>query len=451
MKKIYSLIVTFFIPILLFAQWTSSTMPNARGQIISTSADGKLYIAGGSSNTGYLPNILIYDIATDTWDQSILLEEARANVVTTIHGNKLFCAGGIVWETSLEYPQVEIIDIVSKEIIQVDSLSIPRILSSAVSVGNKVLFAGGFDITYIDFTLSELIAFSRVDIYDVDTDTWITVELSEPRGGMAHAVLGNKAYFAGGYKGNGEASSRVDIYDASTDTWTTAELSEARAFYGGGVEADGKVYFAGGLDANNNSSNQIDIYDPATDTWSVDQLSIPRMGVVAAATDGFIVFAGGGDGDSEQFFYTNASNIVDIYNIATGEWDVHFMTDSRINHTTVSSGNQVFILGGYNFFNILNSIEVFTEEITSTNHLDELIKHIKVYPNPTREILNLSNHTQVYTHFQLLNLFGSVLLEFDNEDQDIQIDMTPYDPGIYFIKSISDKTGHHFSKKIIHN
>src|SRR5436190_9298211 len=63
------------------------------------------------------------------------------------------------------------------------------------------------------------------------------------------------------------ATSRVDIYDLSTDTWSQRELSQPGLFVSAIV--NNKVWFV------TPSSNQIDIYDPITNSWSTSLLNSP--------------------------------------------------------------------------------------------------------------------------------------------------------------------------------
>ncbi len=53
--------------------------------------------------------------------------------------------------------------------------------------------------------------------------------LSQARDGIGVASAGNKLLFAGGFIPPGTPSSRVDVYDLTTQTWSTAELREARS------------------------------------------------------------------------------------------------------------------------------------------------------------------------------------------------------------------------------
>ena len=74
--------------------------------------------------------------------------------------------------------------------------------------------------------------------------------LSQNRSGMACAVVGDLAIFAGGVVNSYTFSDMVDIYNFSTGTWTTATLSQARMFASATTVGD-KVVFAGGCIAMN--------------------------------------------------------------------------------------------------------------------------------------------------------------------------------------------------------
>jgi N-acetylneuraminic acid mutarotase len=73
-----------------------------------------------------------------------------------------------------------------------------------------------------------------VSVYDPVLNNWTNTKMGEPRIGYAHAVIGNKVFFAGGfqnYSGSldlGSETARVDIYDLTTNSWSAANLSEPR-------------------------------------------------------------------------------------------------------------------------------------------------------------------------------------------------------------------------------
>jgi len=69
---------------------------------------------------------------------------------------------------------------------------------------------------------------TRVDIYDIVTQTWSTAELSTPRSSIAAVACGGKIFFAGGDNGDGAFNtlySTVDVYHVETNTWTTSSRS----------------------------------------------------------------------------------------------------------------------------------------------------------------------------------------------------------------------------------
>jgi K319L-like, PKD domain/Kelch motif len=152
--------------------------------------------------------------------------------------------------------------IVNANLVQIGTLSEARFDLVSATVNNKIFFAGGQSARGYS---------SRVDIYDIATNTWSATELSNGnRMGMAVATVGNKVLFAGGMENdNGIQTSRVDIYDASTNSWSQAELSQPRAYLAAAT-AGNKVLFAGGGFWNPyfTGSSVVDIYDNATNTWT---------------------------------------------------------------------------------------------------------------------------------------------------------------------------------------
>ncbi len=136
---------------------------------------------------------------------------------------------------------------------------VPAVRSGDFTVGDLALFAGGF------VTATS----STVDIYDAQTNTWSTAELSQARNAPSATSVGTKAMFAGGLTDVFDTvSSRVDIYDAQTGIWSTSELSVARYSIATATLGD-RAFFAGGRTSSSFSpSDVVDIYDATTDTWS---------------------------------------------------------------------------------------------------------------------------------------------------------------------------------------
>ena len=211
------------------------------------------------------------------------------------------------------------------QLIPVGTLSINRTNSAAATSGNKLLFAGGGFLS------------SRVDIYDLITQTWSTAELSEARTGIGAVTVGNKILFAGGAKnfnwddGWYDLSTRVDIYDVSTNSWTITELPAPINFlwWEGAVAAVGnKAFFCG------NRQDTVYIYDVISNSWSTAKLSVNRSDLAATSVGNKLLIAGG------------MSNNVDIYDASSNTWSVNSLSQIRKLLRAATLNSKVFFAGG---------------------------------------------------------------------------------------------------------
>ena len=227
--------------------------------------------------------------------------------------------------------------IINAQLIPFGNLSIARTGIATIAANNKLFFAGGYNAAGPS---------SRVDIYDLATNTWSTSELSIARDDIVTAVSGDKVLFAGGYNPALGRSSRVDIYNLTTQSWSTAELSEARfdmavAFSGN------KVFFAGGLFNGNNPnplvpSSRVDIYDAVLNVWSTATLSDARGGIAAVATENQIHFAGGYVADNSGL----PSSKIDIYDVTTGTWSTSALNVARAFFAGIYHNSKIYWAGG---------------------------------------------------------------------------------------------------------
>ncbi len=235
---------------------------------------------------------------------------------------------------------------VNAQLIAFGNLSQPRVGMAVASAGNKIVFAGG---------MSNNINSSRVDIYDIVTQTWSTAELSEARYDIAAVAAGNKIFFGGGEIGDGTwPVNTVDIYDVSTNTWTVAHLSGAGNSIKAATIGD-KVFFAGGDPGFNGTlgvdrPKQVDIYDISTQTWSTALLSSRKGNSLSAvAANNKVYFAGGDDWRANpntgySDWYT--SNTIDIYDNATNTWSTSLLTEGMAAFAAISVANKIYWAGG---------------------------------------------------------------------------------------------------------
>ena len=221
--------------------------------------------------------------------------------------------------------------ILNAQLIPFATLSQPRDGIAVGSAGSKIVFAGGSQS-------------SRVDIYDITTDSWSTSELSVGRQDIAVVSSGNKIFFAGGWEGNWwdfvYMHTNVDIYDVATNSWSVKHMSEPRAWMGA-VSAGDKVFFAGGTNNAFYASSKVDIYDAQTNSWTTSALSEPRSNLSAQLAGDKIYFAGGASG-----IEFSPRSTIDVYDINTGLWSLRSMSEPKSEMKSISIGSKIIWAGG---------------------------------------------------------------------------------------------------------
>jgi hypothetical protein len=236
----------------------------------------------------------------------------------------------------------------------IGNLTRSRFGMSVVFSGSKIFYAGG---AFPSNSIPNGQSSSRVDIYDVVSQTWSTEELSQARYYTAAAALNGKVFFAGGFPSPSQASSRIDIYDQASNTWSTAELSQARGSIATAVVGN-KIYFAGG-DQNPVPSLNIDVYDGSTGTWSLMQLTQPKANLAAVVAGNKIYFAGG---YYDGLFQTPSSK-VDVYDVVSNSMTGEALVEPKKALQGIAVGNKIYYAGGFtsgqgNGFFVSNVVEV---------------------------------------------------------------------------------------------
>jgi hypothetical protein len=289
--------------------------------------------------------------------------------------------------------------IINAALVPIGTLSDARIELVSATIGSKIFFAGGQSATGYP---------SRVDIYDITTNTWSTAELSSVnRLGMATATVGNKVFFAGGIElDNGITTSRVDIYDATTNSWSTAELSKARAYLAAATIGN-KVFFAGGgsFDPSFVGSNVVDIYDNASNTWTTATLSTGRSSLTANAVGNKIYFAGGASGPGVA---NNVSTRIDIYDASNNSWSTAELLEPKSNMASIADGNKIYWSGGSKSFATLSDKVEIKDVITGISTIECAIPRSDFYAVKKDDNIvfftgNTSNFQAFGNQFEIFN------------------------------------------------
>ncbi len=256
---------------------------------------------------------------------------------------------------------------VNAQLIPVGTLSLPRFEMSVATAGNKILFAGGFIVSG-----GSSVPSSRVDFYDISTNSWSIGELSIPRYSIAAIGAGNKVFFGGGEIGDGTwPVDSVDVYDISTNTWSVKHLSAP----GNGIiaaAAGNKVIFGGGDPGFTGvpgipRSRQVDIYDLASNTWSTSSFTEPKYGSSAVTFNNKVYFSGG-------YTPSGISKKIEIYDSQTDTWSYDTMHKEKSFHGGLVVGDKIIWAGGVSVSSGLSCLVDIKNMNTGTRSSEYLFK-----------------------------------------------------------------------------
>ncbi|MCB9341317.1 MAG: T9SS type A sorting domain-containing protein [Lewinellaceae bacterium] len=425
------------------SQWTVEQMPNQHGQFSAVSLGGRVFFGPASSFSGFHSHVDVYNAEYGAWEQTLEVSTPRCNAAGVATEGRVYFAGGLSnsWLSPVMLDVVDIYDTLSGE-WTTESLSEGRSELSAVHAGGKLLFAGGISNLTGDFVSTPTIitTSSVVDIYDLATGEWSTANLSRPRVGMAAAVAGNIAVFAGGQTASGTVTDTMDIYDAATGLWSVTTLSEAKGWCSAEI-LNGKAFIAGGVTGDFEVTDKVEILDLETMTWESAQLSEARGGMRSAVMGERIFFAAGGKYDLTHYIWTSPfSAMVDIYDAAAQEWTTDELQNGRINHAAAVARNQFFVAGGAGSF---DEVEIFTDPTFSAARERSEDIGFSIFPNPASgqlrlEVQNGNNHALTV---QIFDLNGKLLkaVEMPNGNW-LSMNVADMNAGIHIVK-ISGEQG----------
>ncbi|MBL7752093.1 MAG: hypothetical protein JNN29_11970 [Chitinophagaceae bacterium] len=241
------------------------------------------------------------------------------------------------------------------QLVPVGTLSQQRHVGAVATVGTKIFFAGG---RFPPLSPGPNFS-SRVDIYDISTNSWSTTELSQPRWGLTAVTSGNRVYFAGGTATQTQAGTtvsqtkRIDVYDNLTGLWSTMEMPRAGHF--SSIAFGSKLFFAGG--------SAIDIYDVNDNAWTAKTLSQPRYLIATANVQGKLYFSGG----ASTISGTNPFAQIDIFDPSSGSWSVSAMSEPKYGIVSVGLRGKVMWAGGTTAGGVTNKVEMLDVNTQSTS------------------------------------------------------------------------------------
>jgi N-acetylneuraminic acid mutarotase len=274
--------------------WESrAAAPTQRMYAASAAADGRLYVAGGTSDTedftGYLATMDAYDPVSNGWSSRAPMPTARVRAGAAALDGLIYVAGGN--DGSGLLATVEVYDPATDQWATRAPMQVARAHPALVAFDGRLYAIGGIG--------DGGAALATVEVYDPATDQWSTRRsMTDGRALSGAAVEGGIVYAVGGGFGF-TPSTLVQAYNPVSNTWSSrASLPNAQGF-SGIVAAGGRVLVVAGV-GEQGVVNDVGAYDPASNTWA-RIASIPWVGgltyagvvdgVVYAVVDGVATFA----------------------------------------------------------------------------------------------------------------------------------------------------------------
>lgn len=412
------------------AQWSHTQLPTFTIRAGVATLGNKIYVGGGGrlSTVQARATVDIYDLNTQEWTQD-KLSVAREIISGVSCGSKVIFAGGYDFDKLVPFSDVDVYDTITKKWTTLQ-LSVARFGIGTFSYENQVMFAGGLN----GFDPATQKFYSLVEIYNFDTQKWTTTSLSESNTTFGAAVSGSKIYIAGGLT-QGSVSNKIEIYDFKTGEWSMKTLPVARGWVST-VAIGNKLIIAGGITANNLPTDRVDIYDVETGEWTVSSLSSARA-TNAVTTCNKAYFAGGGKLNINNLTWETATDVVDIYDPATGEWSLDKLRNPLVNHSVISSSNHFLVIGGTNLTDTYSYVDIYTCLTTNSEIVPSTADFLKLYPNPTSESAEINfSAVEEKCCVTISGISGQIVYKSNFQSvQKIKLDLLGLKSGIYFVKT----------------
>lgn len=289
------------------AKWeTKASLPFNVQEIYPAVHKGKIYVAGGLTLKGneldVYDDVVAYDPASDSWQESIALPEPRHHHYLVSHAGKLFAFGGFTVAENGSW-------FASRDLLVLDEenerwrkypnhMSYPLCETVAASINGRIHLASGRrpkglnNGNWNDHTDA-----SSHKVLDPSTMTWDCAHpIPTARNSAAGGYLNDLWHVIGGRTVEGGNLDTHEVYDYKEDKWhSLAPLPQAQgglaaAVMGEHIYIFGGEYFTGG----GGVYKKVWQYSPKEDKWQqIGEMPVPRHGLGAVTIDDSIYVVAG--------------------------------------------------------------------------------------------------------------------------------------------------------------
>ena len=433
MKALYVSIL-FFFPIIFYAQISQkySWVVNEFSDLPEPVSNNAV-VEGWVNDTGYVYSFGGID-STKIWS-GIHLRSFRYNTISD------------VWDTIPSLP---------------DTLG--KIAASASLVDSIIYIIGGYHV-YANHNESSS---AKVHRFDPRTNTYLSdgADIPIPIDDHVNCVYKDSLIFIVTGWSNNNNIPNTQIFDPANNIWYSGSNVHNnniyKSFGASGCIVGDTLYYIGGAAYGVNFPIQNYLrkgyINPSNHTqiiWSHISIPFPRYRSASLNVNGYPSWLGGAE---TTYNYNgiayNGSGGVDPtlsqihYDQNTGSTytvftDNIFSDNVNMDHRGVANflnfNNRVYLVGG------MERNQKVSNKTIMLNYfpvgIEENIKlSFKTYPNPTSSQVNLLfdeiNDKTIY----LTDVIGNQILTFENNSNNIQLDLTSYPKGIYFVRVDTDNS-----------
>jgi hypothetical protein len=199
-------------------QETSLKLCEARDALAAATIGNLVIFAGGDYGSSASDKVDVFEYSDGKLkrqETSLKLCEARGQLAAATIGNLVIFAGGHIYSTGDSSPFLDKVDVFEYKEGKLErqrtdlKLSQPRMSLAAATIGNLVIFAGGY--------CDELVC-DKMDVFEYKDGKLkrqeTSLKLSEARAGLTATTIGSLVIFAGGNYRNSDTG-KVDVFEYS--------------------------------------------------------------------------------------------------------------------------------------------------------------------------------------------------------------------------------------------
>jgi len=237
--------------------WTKGAFPPVEmHHFQAVDYGGKVYVVGAMTGRyptePPLPNIYIYDPATDAWSlgPEVPADRRRGGAGAVVYNGLIYLVAGIRnGHTDGHVAWVDTFDPRTGAWQRLPDAPRPRDHFQAAVIGGKLYAAGGRRSSFATGQTFQLTV-PEVDVFDLQTKQWSTLpaaaNLPTQRAGCTAVVANGKLLIIGGESAQPLAHADVEAYDPATGRWNKLRPLTLGRHATQGILHDGKIYLAAG-------------------------------------------------------------------------------------------------------------------------------------------------------------------------------------------------------------